>query len=161
MKSGLIMLIIVILIYIILYLSGFDNVLLALNYSFKSLKKLSFVFVMVFVMMFLIDMFVDDKKISRYFNTAKGIRAYLIAMIAGVLSHGSSYAWYPLLQSLREKGVKDSLIITFLYARSIKIPWIPMMIAYLGTGFTVVLTIYIMIASLIQGLIVRKFFEGE
>jgi uncharacterized membrane protein YraQ (UPF0718 family) len=120
MKSGLIMLIIVILIYIILYLSGSDNVLLALNYSFKSLKKLSFVFVMVFVMMFLIDMFVDDKKISRYFNTAKGIRAYLIAMIAGVLSHGSSYAWYPLLQSLREKGVKDSLIITFFICKKYK-----------------------------------------
>ncbi|GAX87857.1 conserved hypothetical protein [Lebetimonas natsushimae] len=161
MKSGIIMLILVILIYIGLYLSGSDTVFLALNYSFKSLKKLSFVFIMVFVMMFLIDMFVNDKKIAKYFDSAKGIKAYLIAMIAGVLSHGSSYVWYPILQSLREKGVKDSLIITFLYARSIKIPWIPMMIAYFGTGFTVGLIIYIMVASLIQGLIVRKFFEGE
>jgi uncharacterized membrane protein YraQ (UPF0718 family) len=135
MKIGIIMLIVIILIYVGLYLSGSDIVFLALKYSFLTLKKLSFVFVMVFVMMFLVYIFVDDKKISKYFNSAKGISAYLIAMIAGVLSHGSSYSWYPILQSLREKGVKDSLIITFLYARSIKIPWIPMMIAYFGRGF--------------------------
>jgi uncharacterized membrane protein YraQ (UPF0718 family) len=156
MKTGAVMLIIVVLIYIALYLMGVDSVFLALKYSLKTLKKLSFVFVVVFVMMFLIDMFVDDKKISKYFNK-KGIKAYLIAMIAGVLSHGSSYAWYPLLENLRKKGVKDSLIITFLYARSIKIPWIPMMIAYFGSGFTIILIIYTMIASLIQGLIVKQF----
>jgi uncharacterized membrane protein YraQ (UPF0718 family) len=160
MKTGVIMLILVIFIYIGLYVAGYESVFLALKYSLKTLKKLSFVFVVVFVMMFLIDMFVDDKKISKYFNK-KGIKAYLIAMIAGVLSHGSSYAWYPLLQSLREKGVKESLIITFLYARSIKIPWIPMMITYFGTGFTVILMVYIMIASIIQGLIVKKLYEKD
>jgi len=159
MKSGFIMLGLVSLAYIVLYFLGSDNVFVALDDSFKTLKELFFVFIIIFIMMFLIDMFVDDKKIAKYLDSKSGIKVYFIALLGGVLSHGSSYAWYPLLQSLREKGVKDSLIITFLYARSIKLPWIPMMILYFGTGFTIVLLLYVMIASLIQGFIVKNLYE--
>jgi len=159
MKSGFIMLGLVILSYIGLYFFNSDNIFVALQDSFKTLKELSFVFVAVFVFMFIIDMFVDDKKIAKYFNNKSGVKAYFIALIGGILSHGSSYAWYPLLQSLREKGMKDSLLITFLYSRSIKLPWLPMMITYFGTGFTITLMFYIMIGSLAQGFIVKKLYE--
>jgi uncharacterized membrane protein YraQ (UPF0718 family) len=159
MKTGIIMLGLVILSYISLYFFGSDTIFVALKDSFKTLKELSFVFVVVFVMMFIIDMFIDDKKIAKYFDTKSGVKAYFIALIGGILSHGSSYAWYPLLQSLREKGIKDSLLVTFLYARSIKLPWLPMMIVYFGTGFTIILMFYIMVGSLLQGFIVKKLYE--
>jgi len=156
MKSGFIMLGLVILGYIGLYFYGSDTVFVAMKDSFKTLKELSFVFVIVFIFMFILNMFADDKKIAKHLGSESGAKAWIIALVGGILSHGPSYAWYPLLENLREKGVRDSLLITFLYSRSIKLPWIPMMIAYFGTGFTIILLSYVLIASLIQGFIVEK-----
>jgi len=57
---------------------------------------------------------------------------------------------------LKEKGMKDSFIATFLYNRAVKIPLMPMMIFYFGISFTAILTIYIVIFSIINGFCVDK-----
>ena len=61
-----------------------------------------------------------------------------------------------MLVDLREQKVKDSLIVTFLYTRAIKLPWLPLMVSYFGYAFTVLLMFYIIIGALIQGIIVEK-----
>jgi len=64
--------------------------------------------------------------------------------------------WYPLLADLKEKGMKNSLIATFLYNRAIKIPLIPITIYYFGIKLTIILTIYMIIFSIINGILVGK-----
>jgi uncharacterized membrane protein YraQ (UPF0718 family) len=66
-----------------------------------------------------------------------------------------------MLQNLREKGVRDSLVVVFLYARSIKIPWVPMMIVYFGLKFTSVFMIYILLGALVQGMLVSIFEKNK
>ena len=61
-----------------------------------------------------------------------------------------------MLSDLRSHGVRDGLIVTFFYARAIKLPWLPMMVAYFGTGFTIALTFYILLGAVLQGLIADK-----
>lgn len=114
------------------------------------------VVVLVFAIMFLSNLFLEDKKAMKYLGKGSGIKGWIFAIFGGILSTGPIYMWYPLLSDLKEKGMKTSLISTFLYNRAVKIPLLPMMIYYFGWMFTVILTIYMIIFSIINGLIVGK-----
>jgi uncharacterized membrane protein YraQ (UPF0718 family) len=61
-----------------------------------------------------------------------------------------------LLQNLREQGAKDGLVIAFIYARAIKIPWLPLMVSYFGWAFTLVYTFYVVLGAYVQGMIVER-----
>ena len=141
--------------YGILALLHPEKTLHALIEGLKVLKMIIPIILVVFFLMALLDVSVDEKKISKHFGYESGLRGWLLAIVAGILSHGPAYVWYPLLQNLREHGAKDSLIFTFLYARSIKLPWLPLMISYFGWIFTGVFSLYIVIAAVLQGLIVE------
>jgi uncharacterized membrane protein YraQ (UPF0718 family) len=73
----------------------------------------------------------------------------------GIASSGPIYMWYPLLSDLKEKGMRDSLIAAFLYNRAIKIPLLPMMVHYFGWDFTFALSIYMVLFSVVNGVIVQ------
>jgi len=64
------------------------------------------------------------------------------------------YAWYGMLQDMRSHGLKDGLIATFMYARAVKLPLLPFMVDLFGLLFTVVMTLYILIASVLQGKVI-------
>jgi len=85
-----------------------------------------------------------------------GFKGWVFALLGGILSHGSSYVWYPMLSELRKHGARDGLIVAFFYARAIKLPWLPVMVSYFGITFTLVLSVYILLGAWIQGLIVDK-----
>jgi uncharacterized membrane protein YraQ (UPF0718 family) len=80
------------------------------------------------------------------------------ALAAGIISHGPMYAWYPMLEDLRGHGMRDGLIVVFFASRTIKIPLLPMMVDYFGWPFTLVLSCYILVGSLLQGWLL-EFFE--
>ena len=83
-----------------------------------------------------------------------GTKGWLLSISAGILSHGPIYVWYPLLKDLRNHGMRIGLIAAFIYSRAIKIPLLPLMIYYFGFMFVVLLTIYMIIAAVIQGKII-------
>jgi len=159
MKSGYIMFALVGLLYTFLFFTQEAKTIEALYASLGVLKMIIPIMMVVFFIMALINAYIDEKSIVKHMGDESGLKGWSIALIAGILSHGPSYIWYPMIQSLREKGVNDGLVITFLYARSIKLPWLPIMISYFGLTFTAVLTIYVIIASLFQGAIVKTFFK--
>jgi uncharacterized membrane protein YraQ (UPF0718 family) len=72
-----------------------------------------------------------------------------------MLSHGPIYIWYPLLEGLREQGMRSGLVAAFLYNRAIKLPHLPLMVYYFGTMFVVVLLMYMVIASIIMGKLIE------
>ena len=78
----------------------------------------------------------------------------------GVLSHGPIYTWYPLLRELRKQGMKIGLMAVFLYSRAIKIPLLPLLVYYFGIAFVIILTGYMIIASIAEGQIVEMI-EGR
>ena len=156
MKSGWIMLLLSIVLYGVTYVIKPDLVIPALLASGKLLKYIAPILLFVIILTALINSFFDPKKIAQHLGTQSGIKGWLIAISGGILSHGPSYIWYPMLQRIRENGAKDGIIVAFFYARSIKIPWLPIMVSYFGITFTVVLSTYIIIAALIQGLITQQ-----
>ncbi len=109
----------------------------------------------------LIAALMHTKNFFHLLANQSGIKGWTIAVIGGILSHGSSYIWYQMVANLREHKVRDSLIITFLYTRAIKLPWLPLMMSYFGFTFTVLLTFYIISGAIVQGLLVEKLSLGR
>lgn len=109
------------------------------------------VLVLVFFLLFLVDLFIDQKKAARYLGRESGITGWFFAVAGGILSSGPIYVWFPFLAEMREKGMKTELAATFLYNRAVKLPLLPLMIYYFGLAFTVVLTIYMILFSVLAG----------
>ena len=120
------------------------------------IQKITPVFIVVFALIFLTNLFLNPKKISRFIGVNSGIKGWLTAIVGGILSLGPIYMWYPLLSDLKEKGAKDAFIACFLYNRAVKIPLMPMMIYYFGLPFTIILSVYMILFSVINGFIVEK-----
>ena len=133
-----------------------DKTIQALSKSLSTMLHLLPVFLVVIVLMGIFTALMNPKRIAKLLGRQSGLKGWGIAVVGGILSHGSSYIWYQMLANLREQKVKDSLIVTFLYCRAIKLPWLPLMVSYFGYAFTMILMFYIIIAALVQGLIVEK-----
>lgn len=117
--------------------------------------------VLVFLLLAVFNYFAEPKKLAEYFGRKAGVGAWTVAVIAGIISAGPIYMWYPLLSELQEKGVKNGLLATFLYNRAIKIPLIPIMILYFSWVFILVLFVLMIVVSIIQGLILDKIMGKE
>jgi len=114
----------------------------------------------VFGIMFLTNLFSETRGIVRLLGKGSGLRGWLLAIAGGVLSSGPIYMWYPLLGDLKERGMRDSLIATFLYNRAIKIPLLPMMVYYFGWPFTALLSVYMVLFSILNGVLVEQLNQG-
>jgi len=154
--NGRYLLPLVLLSYALLYIYYPDQIIKALSKSLSTMLYLLPVILVVIALMGIFTALMNEKTIIKLLGRQSGIKGWLIALFGGILSHGSSYIWYQMLANLREQQVKDSLIITFLYTRAIKLPWLPLMVSYFGYAFTGLLMFYIILGALIQGLIIEK-----
>ncbi len=140
--------------YALFYLFNVDKTVLALHKSGAVLAKILPIFLLVIGFTALINYLLKPKEIASHLGEGSGVKGWAIALTAGIISHGPMYAWYPMVEDLKRHGLKNGLIATFFYARSIKIPLLPIMIDYFGFAFTAILTFYILAASVIQGLLI-------
>jgi len=155
-KSGTIMFTVVSTLYIVLYFFNADKIVASLFASLKVLEMIAPILLIVFFLMALLNTFIDEKSIAKHLGKESGAKGWFIALFGGILSHGPGYIWYPMLQELRNKGALDGLVVAFLYARAIKLPWLPLMISYFGISFTIVLSFYIILGAFIQGIIANR-----
>lgn len=152
-----IFLIIVMLFYAVLAIVNLNLAKIAVVKIFQLIWKILPVFILVFIFIFISNLFLDTKRVIKYTGESAGLKGWVISIITGILSSGPIYMWYPLLSDLKDKGMKDAFITAFLYNRAVKIPLLPMMIYYFGLPFTLILTFYMILFSVINGIIVHKF----
>jgi uncharacterized membrane protein YraQ (UPF0718 family) len=126
----------------------------AFDASLQLLLSLLPLFAVIIVLTALINRFLKPKALARYLGSQSGVRGWLLALLAGIISHGPMYAWYPMLQELKTQGLGNGLITVFLYARAVKLPLLPIMVDYFGLFFTLILMLYIVLGALIQGKLV-------
>lgn len=145
----------VIFLYCVLFFADSQSAQLAIRKSSSILLKILPIFVFVILFTALLNYFLQPQKITRHLGKESGVKGWLWALIAGVISHGPMYAWYPLIEDLRSHGMKDGLIVVFFASRVIKIPLLPMMVDSFGLLFTIVLSFYILLGALLQGAILE------
>ena len=143
-----------ILVYAVLFLFQSEAALHAVKASGVLLIKIIPVLLAVIFFMGILNFFLNPKTVSKHVGKESGVKGWLVAISAGILSHGSIYFWYPLLKQLREQGMRNGLVAVFLYNRAVKIPLLPVMVYYFGIKFTVVLLLYMILFSVLEGKII-------
>jgi uncharacterized membrane protein YraQ (UPF0718 family) len=142
---------------IVLYL-----IIAVFNYSFVQNSFLNFLKIyfkiipilgMVFIFMVFVNLYFTEKRINKYLGKEAGIKGWFYSIIAGILVSGPPYILFPLLKDLKKKGMKISLVAVFLYNRNVKIPFLPVMVYYFGWEYTLILSVYIMVFSILSGVL--------
>jgi uncharacterized membrane protein YraQ (UPF0718 family) len=154
-------LIAVILLYLILGLWELEIAVAALKVFLALLKRILPVLGIVFALIFLSNLLLNPKIVSRYLGKGANKRGWPVAIIAGILSMGPIYLWYPLLGELKAKGMRDALIAVFLYNRAVKIPLVPVMIYYFGLRVVIIVTVLMILFSIGNGLLVERLVRGD
>ena len=134
---------IVIILYIILFFLNPKNAYNSIKASLDIFVKLVPVLFLVVLLMGLLNYVLRPKTIAKYLGKESGIKGWVLACSAGIL------------RELHKQGMRTGLVSVFLYNRAIKIPLLPVMIYYFGTEFTIVLSIWVVIASLIGGKVIE------
>ena len=137
------------------------KVLMAIRTSGNLLLYIVPPLVLVFLIMLALNLFVKPAQIVGLFGKGLRIKGIALAVVAGIISMGPIYAWYPLLKNLREEGAGNGPIAIFLYSRAVKPFLLPVMIAYFGWVYVVILTLLTIIASIAIGFFMSFFMKGK
>ena len=150
-RGGLIFLGVVVAAYVIALVffpaTGLQALALAGSVSLKLIVPLS----LVFAALLLTNLFLKPQKVGLLVGADSGLKGSLLSLLAGVLSVGPIYAWYPLLKTVRGHGGGVGQISVFLYGRAIKPFLLPAMIAYFGWVFTLSITGLVAVGALVLG----------
>ncbi len=119
------------------------------------------ILLLVFLLMILVNYFADNAFIKKHMGKEAGFKRWLFIIVAGVISIGPVYMWYPLMKNLREKGIQNRFLVAFLYNRGIKLQWLPLLILYFGLKFSLTLMFVMVLFSIPQGIIVEKLIGKE
>ncbi len=152
--KGIKFLIVVLILYIVLLLADTPHALLSLQKGASILLSLLPLFLLIIILTALINYFLKPKQIIKHFGKESGAKGVFYALVGGILSHGPMYAWFGMMQDMRSQGLKDGLIAVFMYARAVKLPLLPFMVDLFGLLFTIIMTLYILIAAVLQGKII-------
>jgi uncharacterized membrane protein YraQ (UPF0718 family) len=128
----------------------------ALASFFAMLGEVAPVLVLVFVLMFLVERFLTPARTQSWLGRESGLRGWLLALAAGIVSTGPVYTWFALLAELRKKGMRTALVAVLLYARAIKLPLLPLLAHYFGLRYMLVLSLLIAVFSIVNGLLLER-----
>lgn len=157
LKNRFIFLGIAILLAVILFSVNSEKVFKAVKYSSKVLLKIIPILVIVLVIMTLVDYFLKKDRIAGLLGKSSGLKGFSISAMAGIISHGPIFAWYPMLDNLRKGGMSIGLVTVFLYTRAVKLPLIPLLVFYFGWEFVLVWFLYLLTTSFFLGKIIDFF----
>jgi len=147
-------------VYLVLGVTRPDLAVNAISMMGRLILHLVPVLMLVFAIMFVTNLFGEARGIVTLLGEESGVKGWIVAIAGGIVSSGPIYMWYPLLSDLKERGMRDSLIAAFLYNRAIKIPLLPMMVYYFGWSFTGVLSMYMVLFSIMNGILVEQCLGG-
>ena len=142
--------------YVLLGLGDPQAASMALDFFSRVMGQVLPVLGLVFILLLVADLVLDEKRIKRHLGSESGLRGWLAAVLGGVLSVGPVYAWYAALAEMRDKGMRSALIAAFLYSRALKLPLLPLLVHYFGLAYTLVLSLYLLLFAVISGALVER-----
>ena len=126
----------------------------------QTLINIAPILLFVFSVIFLINVFFNPAAIRKHLGSDSGLKGWLYAILASLLISGPPYILMPFFGELQKQGMKNSLIVLFFSNRNVQPPFVPVMIYYFGTTFTIVISVYIIIFSVINGLVLGKILDS-
>jgi uncharacterized membrane protein YraQ (UPF0718 family) len=123
------------------------------------LQKIAWSFVLVFLFMYIFNIFISEKLIKKYLQKEIKLKHYLIIAFVGILSTGPIYLWFAHLSRMKDQGMNNGLISLFLYNRAIKLPLIPLMIEYFSLKITIIISLLIFLFSFVNAFLIHYFLK--
>jgi uncharacterized membrane protein YraQ (UPF0718 family) len=127
--------------YIVLWRVAPEKTILALRTSVDIFSHVLPSLCLVFLLMMGLNLFMKPPYLAKFLGKGTAIPRNLFSAVAGIISAGPIYAWYPLLKDLREKGADNALIAVFLVNRAIKPFLLPVMVSMFGWTYVLSLTL--------------------
>jgi uncharacterized membrane protein YraQ (UPF0718 family) len=152
---------IVILLYIIFFIINPEKTVQGLVNTGNTLYNMLAPLLIVFLIMLLINIFLKPSYIVKFLGKDAGFKGIALSIALGIISTGPIYTWYPLLKDLKDKGADYKTIAIFLHNRSIKPFLLPIMIAYFGLIYIVILTVLTIICSVGMGYIISSLMKDD
>jgi len=144
--------------------AGFANppyILSALQDILKNIVEIVPVLFLAYVSIFIINIFVKPERVKRHLGHDAGFKGWLYAIFGSILISGPPYIILPILGKLKEHGVRYSFIAVFLNNKNVQPVFLPVMIYYFGWLFSVIISIYILIFSVLTGMILERMMSGR
>jgi len=94
----------VLVLYGVLSFPSPDRTVVALKTSAKVGLSLGIPFAFVVAVLFLVNLLVRPSQVAGLLGQRAGAKAMVLPLIAGIISAGPIFAWYPLLKKLKEEG---------------------------------------------------------
>jgi uncharacterized membrane protein YraQ (UPF0718 family) len=146
--------------YLVLWRVAPEKTVVAMQNSVNIFSHILRPLLLVFLLMIGLNLFLKPANVVRFLGKEKTFKMEIISAVAGIISAGPIYAWYPILKDLREKGAKHSLLAVFIVNRAIKPFLLPVMISIFGWMYAAFLTMFIMAGSLLVGFITGVFLDS-
>ncbi len=131
-----------------------ESTYLALHKSGIIFRQLVWPIFLTIVMMVILNRFLSPAVVTRFLGQSAGIKSIFLSSLAGILSMGPVYAWYPLLKNLKNKGASQFHIANFIGNRSIKPVLLPVLVMSWGQYFTVLFVLTNLIGALLVAYVV-------
>lgn len=133
-----------------------DSTTEALAFFRRVMRQMLPILGLVFLLLFIANLLLAPTKVEHFLGKETGIKGWMISVVAGVFAMGPIYPWYAIMAELQQKGMRTAFVVTFLYSRAVKIPLLPLMIYYFGSTYTIVLCLYLVVFSVINGIVVER-----
>jgi uncharacterized membrane protein YraQ (UPF0718 family) len=138
-------------IYLALFLILPEKAVLAVKASGNTLLSMLLPLALVFLIMLLLNLFLKPVQIMKFLGKKASLKGLVTTIVAGIVSTGPIYAWYPLLKDLKEKGAGNHIIAVFLHNRAVKPFLLPVMVSYFGWLYVLILTALTVLGSIVIG----------
>ena len=103
----------------------------------------------------LFNVLVDRKKVADALGENSGIKAMVLASLAGTILVGPVYVVFPLMKAVREHGARWAVVGAVLAAWAVKIPMVPMEIGMLGVKFSAARVVLVAVAAIPIGFLLE------
>lgn len=123
--------------------------------------QLAFPLCFALLIMVLVNRIVSPATVSRFLGKGAGLRGILLSSLAGVLSMGPIYAWYPIFKTVQEGGASNLIVANFIGCRSVKPMLFPVLVAYFGWGFSVAFLAASLIGAFLVACVVNAVCPGS
>ena len=143
-------------IYLAFWWRAPETTVVAVHISLDVLSRLLLPFFLVFCFMVALNLFLTPPQFEKIAQNGSGLKQTFFAAIAGILSTGPIFAWYPILKELRDRGAAPSLMAVFLVNRAVKPALLPMMISLFGWPFVLLFTLLTVVASFWVGFCMNR-----
>lgn len=133
-----------------------DSTTEALAFFRRVMRHMLPILGLVFLLLFIANLLLAPTKVEHFLGKETGIKGWVLSVVAGVFAMGPIYPWYAVMAELQQKGMRTAFVATFLYSRAVKIPLLPLMVYYFGSTYTIVLCLYLVVFSVINGIVVER-----